>query len=195
MFGLSREVISMSIRQMLALVCCHKLQGMATLGDRQDPALHRMLGEEPFCGALPGGEPCLRCQKLSSRRGMQEALLPGQALHRRISSLDNSAAAGGDPAGALPHAALRRCLDAWVPLLIDECDFAAAFLLLYKPIDEAQAPAQERFGSHEGALPCPALPTVALSVSVSGLSISPGAAAHAELPCRRRCSSALLSCA
>ena len=86
--------------------------------------------------------------------GVQEALLPGQALHRRVSSLDNSMAAG-DPAGLLPHTALRRCLDAWAPLLIDECDFAAAFLLLYKPIDEAQAPAQGPFGSHEGALPLP----------------------------------------
>ena len=153
-----------------------------------------MLGEGSSHKALPGDDRCLRWQKLTSLCGVQEALLPGQALHRRVSSLDSSMAAG-DPAGLLPHTALRRCLDAWAPLLIDECDFAAAFLLLYKPIDEAQTPAQERFGSHGGALPCPALPTVALSVSVSGFSISPGAAARAELPCWRRCSSALLSCA
>ena len=55
--------------------------------------------------------------------------------------------AAGEPGTFLPHTALRRCLDAWVPLLIDECDFAAAFLLLYKPIDEVPgAPAQDPFG-------------------------------------------------
>jgi hypothetical protein len=77
---------------------------------------------------------------------VQDTLLPAQALHRRSSSLDTSMA-GGESGKFLPHTALRRCLDAWVPLLIDECDFAAAFLLLYKPIDEVPgAPAQDPFG-------------------------------------------------
>ena len=163
----------MRIRWMLALACCHMLRGMVTVGDRQVPALHLMLADDSFHGALPCIEPCLGRQELSSLRGVQEALLPGQALHRRVSSLDNSMAAG-DPAGLLPHTALRRCLDAWAPLLIDECDFAAAFLLLYKPIDEAQAPVQEPFGSRDGALPCHAPAAAALHVSVSGFSISPG---------------------
>ena len=77
---------------------------------------------------------------------MQDGVLPGQALHRRGSSLDNSILTG-DPAGLLPHTALRRCLDAWAPLLIDECDFAAAFLLLYKPMDEVQGAGQDPYAS------------------------------------------------
>ena len=140
-----------------------------------------MLREEPVYGALPGAEPRLRWQSLTNLRSVQEALLPGQALHRRVSSLDNSMAAG-DPAGLLPHTALRRCLDAWAPLLIDECDFAAAFLLLYKPIDEAQAPAQGPFGSREGAHPCPALAVASLSVSASSFRICLSAAVQAKLP-------------
>jgi hypothetical protein len=78
---------------------------------------------------------------------MQDTLLPAQVLHRRsISSLDTRVA-GGEAGGFLPHTALRRCLEAWVPLLIDECDFAAAFLLLYKPVDEVPgALAQDPFG-------------------------------------------------
>ncbi len=70
--------------------------------------------------------------------------MPAQALHRRLSSVDSSAHAG-DGSGLLPHTALRRCLDAWVPLLIDECDFAAAFLLLYKPMDEVPGAGQDAF--------------------------------------------------
>ena len=169
--GLIRNVVFMSIRQMLVLICCHGLESMVRVGDRQD---------QSFYESLTGDEPCLRRQELTSLRGMQEALLPGQALHRRVSSLDNSMAAG-DPAGLLPHTALRRCLDAWAPLLIDECDFAAAFLLLYKPIDEAQTPAQGPFGSREGAHSCHALAVTALSVFVSGFRIFQSAAAHAEL--------------
>lgn len=94
----------------------------------------------------------------------QDALLPGgQALHRRSSSLDNSIHTG-DPAGLMPHTALRRFLDTWVPLLIDECDFAAAFLLLYKPIDEVQAVGQDAYGSvTPGMIPC--LPSSSLPVS------------------------------
>ena len=154
---------------------------MVTVEDRQTPALELLLADQSFHESMPGDEPCLRRQELTSLRGMQEALLPGQALHRRVSSLDSSMAAG-DPAGLLPHTALRRCLDAWAPLLIDECDFAAAFLLLYKPIDEAQTPAQGPFGSRDGAHPCHALAMAAMSVSVSGFSISPGTAAPADLP-------------
>ncbi|CAL5219240.1 g1034 [Coccomyxa viridis] len=74
----------------------------------------------------------------------KEALMPAQALHRRLSSVDSSAHAG-DGSELLPHTALRRCLDAWVPLLIDECDFAAAFLLLYKPMDEVPGAGQDAF--------------------------------------------------
>ena len=116
-----------------------------------------MLGEGSSHKALPGDDLCLRWQKLTSLCGVQEALLPGQALHRRVSSLDSSMAAG-DPAGLLPHTALRRCLDAWAPLLIDECDFAAAFLLLYKPIDEAQGarPGALRLPRRCTSLPCSA---------------------------------------
>ncbi len=57
----------------------------------------------------------------------------------------DSSAQAGDGSGLLPHTALRRCLDAWVPLLIDECDFAAAFLLLYKPMDEVPGAGQDAF--------------------------------------------------
>ena len=74
--------------------------------------------------------------------------MPAQALHRRLSSVDSSAHAG-DAAGLMPHTALRRCLDAWVPLLIDECDFAAAFLLLYKPVDEVPGAGQDPFAAGE----------------------------------------------
>ena len=82
----------------------------------------------------------------------QEALMPAQALHRRLSSVDSSAHAG-DGSELLPHTALRRCLDAWVPLLIDECDFAAAFLLLYKPMDEVPGAGQDAFaGERRGNL-------------------------------------------
>ena len=77
---------------------------------------------------------------------VQDALLPGQVLHRRLSSVDSTAQAG-DSSGLMPHTALRRCLDAWVPLLIDECDFAAAFLLLYKPIDEVPGAGQDPYAA------------------------------------------------
>ena len=91
------------------------------------------------------------CWCQSSERGrccVQDALLPGQVLHRRLSSVDSSVQAGND-SGLMPHTALRRCLDAWVPLLIDECDFAAAFLLLYKPIDEVPGAGQDPYAAGE----------------------------------------------
>ncbi|CAL8460642.1 g172 [Coccomyxa elongata] len=60
-----------------------------------------------------------------------------QALHRLASSnYDGQSQSVGE---LMPHSALQRCLDMWVPALINECDFAAAFLLLYRPVEEAHA--------------------------------------------------------
>jgi hypothetical protein len=57
-------------------------------------------------------------------------------LHRLASSTHDSSQSGTG-GEIMPHTALQRCLNEWVPMLVDECDFAAAFLLLYRPIEEA----------------------------------------------------------
>ncbi len=68
---------------------------------------------------------------------MQDGGDARQALHRLASSnYDGQSQSAGE---LMPHSALQRCLDMWVPALVDECDFAAAFLLLYRPVEEAHA--------------------------------------------------------
>lgn len=74
-------------------------------------------------------------------RVSQDGSDPRQGLHRLASSSQHNdgGSQGGSGGDLMPHIALQRCLDVWVPLLVDECDFAAAFLLLYRPVEEAQA--------------------------------------------------------
>ncbi|EIE25400.1 hypothetical protein COCSUDRAFT_46702 [Coccomyxa subellipsoidea C-169] len=59
-------------------------------------------------------------------------------LHRLASSSQYDGSGQSVSAGdMMPHTALQHCLNEWVPMLVDECDFAAAFLLLYRPNEEA----------------------------------------------------------
>ncbi len=67
---------------------------------------------------------------------MQEA--GENRLHRLASSSQYDGSGQSVSAGdMMPHTALQHCLNEWVPMLVDECDFAAAFLLLYRPNEEA----------------------------------------------------------
>ena len=43
----------------------------------------------------------------------------------------------GPPGTLYPHLAWQRFLDLWLPLLLEECRFAAAFLGLYAPPEDA----------------------------------------------------------
>jgi hypothetical protein len=51
-----------------------------------------------------------------------------------------SGGGAGAETGSMPHMALRHALEEWIPMLVEECDFAAAFLLLYQPLEAADPP-------------------------------------------------------
>lgn len=68
---------------------------------------------------------------------VQEGMDPSKGLHRLASQTSDGGQQGGSD--QMPHKAMQHSLDVWVPLLVDECDFAAACLMLYKPTPVEEA--------------------------------------------------------
>jgi hypothetical protein len=66
---------------------------------------------------------------------LQEGLESRPTLHRLASQ-----GFDGSSNENMPHRAFQHFLEVWVPLLVDECDFAAACLLLYRAAQPEGAP-------------------------------------------------------